>query len=399
MRRAVFCAVLLYCVLFWRINARALVFCDSMTDLASNSVKDYSGLAPAASSGIPDNVKRAPPAGSGLTLTSGQLTGWAQYRVQGADLVTVDIYTGWGTFVSMPPGEGVYALGMCQQNMGYLGQQQLAQAQLSRSDGGIFARVNGKLYKALDTGYLLTLRESSETPGELIDYGVNVYAAGEDGDFTRLSIASGSQVRVENMRLEWSRAFVFERLSYRVPAGATRVRIEINDHAYLDAQTSPGQTVRRPPATGMRTVLAQAAFSGENLSVGEPEPVVSHEDSRQSSQSAQSGSSRSSSSRRGSGSSAAGAAASKASSGSEFEGQVTSAASSSRASSKKQPSAPASSAGESAGAPSVAEASPEELVQVFRIQPDARGSSGIMLYIVVVLGVIILLLLRGKAAD
>jgi len=309
MRRAVFCAVLLYCVLFWRINARALVFCDSMTDLASNSVKDYSGLAPAASSGIPDNVKRAPPAGSGLTLTSGQLTGWAQYRVQGADLVTVDIYTGWGTFVSMPPGEGVYALGMCQQNMGYLGQQQLAQAQLSRSDGGIFARVNGKLYKALDTGYLLTLRESSETPGELIDYGVNVYAAGEDGDFTRLSIASGSQVRVENMRLEWSRAFVFERLSYRVPAGATRVRIEINDHAYLDAQTSPGQTVRRPPATGMRTVLAQAAFSGENLSVGEPEPVVSHEDSRQSSQSAQSGSSRSSSSRRGSGSSAAGAAA------------------------------------------------------------------------------------------
>jgi len=47
----------------------------------------------------------------------------------------------------------------------------------------------------------------------------------------------------------------------------------------------------------------------------------------------------------------------------------------------------------------VAEASPEELVQVFRIQPDARGSSGIMLYIVVVLGVIILLLLRGKAAD
>lgn len=402
--------LLLLCAPLWVFSASALTYTDDMTDMEQNNIKTYNGLTPVANTTIPPQVQGAIPGKSAVTFASSRPVGYAEYRVQNAELVTVGIYTMYGTFISPVPGkEPVYALGMYQGNMSHLSGQQVTQAQISRSSGILYGQIGGKLCRLLEVTPYLEFRDTTDRPGDLVDYGVNVYTSNDGVEYNRVPLSMSTQSRVDGMVTDWQRGYVFEQLVYRVPAGATRIRVEINDYQYLDSLQS-GAVRRQPPSTGMRSCLSAVSVSGDALSVGVPEPVASVSDSTQSqTSSSQSSSGRSSSEKSSSKKSsaaaaeAAGAGASNASSkaaSSKFVGETTVSASSSGASKAKEKDSATQSQSSGASTPSGEETSEEEhsRVQVIRIEPSSRDkqSSAIFIYIVAVGIGILLLLIRGK---
>lgn len=411
MKRLAFIACVALCAGLLGFRAGALTYTDDMTDTDNNSFKSYSNLVPVSATNVPQSVQSAIPGGNALSFASGVPVGAADYRVSGADTVTVDIYTARGTFISIEPVTRLYVLGYFQQNMSHLSSQQVTQALYSRSEGGIYANLNGRPHRLIEIFPFLQFQEAASIPGDLIDYGVNVYAGDGDGNWSRIALSMSSQARISAMTFDWSRVYCNEKLTYHVPSGAVRVRVEINDYTYLSSRQPNGQVVQMPPANGMRTVLSQVAFTGGNLVLGTAEPAESVSAAHASSASAsQSSSAKSSSSSRRSSSGNAGAAgdtpsaaASGASSGtSKFTGTITSSASGGRASGAKSgdtPAGPEASSGASSQKEEVDSAGEEpSRVQVFRLEPDAgsRQSTGILLYIIVVCAAIVLLLLRGK---
>jgi len=404
MKRWVASLAILLSVHLWSLTVSALTYTDDMQDMEQNNIKTYSGLTPIANTSIPSAVQGAIPGKSAVTFASPRPVGYAEYRVENAQLVTVGIYTLHGTFISLTQGsEPVYALGMYQNNMSHLSGRQLTQAQISRSGGIIYGQVKGALCRLLEVPPYLELRETTDRPGDLVDYGVNVYTSADGVEYDRVSLSMSDQSRVDGMVADWQRGYVFEQLVYRVPTGATRIRVEINDYQYLDSLQS-GAVQRNPPGTGMRCSLSAVTISGDALSMGVPEPVSDNtrEQASNSQSSASSGSSKSSSKR--SGGSSAGSAEAKASgasskaASSKFTGEVTASASSSAAKPQEKTASQSrqSSAADSSGEASIQEDSSR--VQVIHLEPRSRDSqsSAILIYIVAVGIGILLLLLRGK---
>ena len=394
--------LLCICVLFLLLPplpAGALTtYVDDMSDLGSNNIKSCTGLVPISSSTIPPVVRGTIQGQNAATPASAtHPVGSVEYRVQGADTVSVGIYTAQGTFVTHLDDDGVYALGAyCNNIQGALSGKTLHHAQYSMSDYNVYYRSGTRLYRLLDDGRGYYLFEPAAGGGELVDYGVNVYAGPSAGRLTRVELTpAASQSR--KLQANWSGSYCYEELSYTLPASTAYVRVEINDYAAVDRLYPNGQTVQNPPQTGMRCVLSSVSFSGSGLVLGIPEPAVPESTiPGASSSSGNASSSRRSGSSRQSASSSASAAAGGNSS--KFQGEITSTASGTRAGGSTGSGASREEAhSESAEAlsPKVEKASP---VQVFRVEPGGTGRAawGITAYIAVVCALVVILLLRGK---
>jgi len=402
-----FISLLLLAFLFCRpLPARAAVsYTDDMSDMDQNTIKTYYNLAPVSTvSTYPQGVLNSIWGQNAVTFSNASRPiGWADYRVRGADTVTVGIYTWKGTFVSMVEDD-VYVFGIHRADMSYLNSQQLAQALYSRGGGGVYARIGGKLYKMVDVDLYFQFLQAADPPPDLIDYGVNVYAGSGADNLSRLSLPSGgTQTRLANMKFDRTAQYCYEELTYTLPSGTAYVRVEINDFTHIDRYVSDTATRPVPPPTGMRTTLSKVAFSGGALELGEAQPLSSLPGASPGSGGGSAADSCSSSGRRGS-SSSAGAASRESSSAatSKFQGEVTSSTGSTGGSGKAgaQSAGDSPAAGEEATAPEPPEPPREEL-QIFRLEPSRSDgfSSLVLAYIVGVSGLIVVLLLRGRGGE
>lgn len=263
MKRLAGCLLSVCCCILLCTHAHALTYVDDFNDGANNNIKTYTNLAGFSMdsvywNGLPDKSAFS-------FASSSSPIGSAVYQVQNARQISVGIYTLTGSFVGRKP-EGLYILGAAKNADGTdLSVSQLTQARYSPTYGSAYATVADMPCKVfiMDTDYVFL--PTQETPGDLIGYGVNVYTSVTGQSWSPVALAYSA---VYNQSRN---AFCYEELSGSIPAGARYVKVELNDFKQL--QTWEGNTVLK--AETAFNCLASVMISGENLTVGTPEPQQS----------------------------------------------------------------------------------------------------------------------------
>lgn len=369
-------------------------YVDDMADMDQNSIKTYSMLAPVVLQGSAFLWEPMPDQSLFTFASSANPIGWAQYRIEGAQQVTVGIYNNPGTFVSELPFEpGSYTLGAFQTDMSHLTGRRIEQALYSAGKRDVYAMINGRLKTAAYDKVYYTFQDTGDNPGSLIGYGVNVYVSADGNGFSRLQLAQSRMYTHPGLN------FCYEEWTGAVPGGVHYVRVEINDVLQVP-QLGSQAVIQKAPR--LLTSLASVAFTGNNLVLGIPEPlttesaVLPNKSSADESQSSTGGKLAANDGGVGGGSSSAPA--------SKFEGVITSSEpsqKSSRSSSaaKKEKSEKEESS-ESFTSSSSGESSTEEVV-VYEIPrttsaSDKSFTAGVTAYILVVAGVILVVIILPK---
>lgn len=383
-----------------------------MRDLDNNTIKYYQNLQPITGSNIPQFTKDKIGALALTFLNPGQPQASANYRIQGAQSVTVEIYTWLGTFACALPGQsGSYAAGMPQAEMSHIYAQPLYPLILG-GNGMTYCYIDSKLYKLTSTVShfaLLPTAETSQSAGGFVNYGLNVYA-GDDGNRRKIDMNRSRNETV--IHSDW----VYEKFIGSLPDSASVVSVEINDFTTADMQRSNGSIVAVAPGIGMRTVLKQVTFTGNTLTLGAPEPVSTLDSSSSSPDSSDTSSSStkssSSSSKKQSAKSTAASGASSYDS-SKFEGEITSTIPAGKSSSRSPAKATTGKAAQKrssvSSAPPETESSrhsdasdvfpqkePLEIIRLLPSSPNGGTTPMVSIYIVVMIGLVLVLLVRRK---
>lgn len=321
-----------YCLTF---SIYALSYTDQFTDLDNNTIKSYSNLSPMDKhfsfwQDMPDHTV------FGFQIPD-KFSAHAMYRVQNAEQISVGFYTASGTCVYgtlSDPAEGMvenlWLVGIYDVddtvNTAALQNTKLHQAALSPSTGEIYATIHDVPYKAVTNKTYIELKQTTKSPNDLTGYGINVYVSIDGKTWSRILLQYTARVKGP---------LVYEEMAGKIPSNAQLIKVELNDYAVMDLTTGG---VR--PNLSSNNGLAAVRISGENLTLGIPEPVIpepvfptdtteleeeSHQQSKETSASSKASSSKASSSKASSSkASSSKASSSKASSSSVSSSKTTS---------------------------------------------------------------------------
>lgn len=388
--------MIVMCCTILRIPASALTYVDDFKDSSNNNIKHYSGLTPfpmdaGSFTQLPDLS-----AFSFSSLTNP--VGRATYNVQGAEQVTVGIYSLYGTYVSpMYASAGSYSLGVGGGDQSILTDITLPQARYSSSNGAIYAYIGGELNKACYYDSNVLFVPTSDSPADMGYYGVNIYSSGSGGSLSLLSLSPTRRV------FQSSYPFVYEEYTANVSPSATLITVELNDVIGFESIDRGGTVLK---SRTRFNCIASVSISGSSLTLGVQEPIISQPIYNSSSSSSSSSSSKSSGKKASSaagGAAGAGTASVKKSSSSsqsvsKFEGTIR-ASSSSSPRSKASSSKISSQSQSSATSSEVLPQSDSELDAIYRVasssNEDNHFTAGIRVYIIVLTGALLFVLLRA----
>lgn len=380
MRLPRFAGLFLVAVIILTVRVSAATFTDGMAAAQNTTEAQYFGLAPFSgnSSGLSD------PSMLTFSNTASPL-GYVLYRVNGADMVTVGIYTSHGTCVSQTDSNP--ALG-----------QGSVQALWSWSENAIYSGFGGSFWQAwLDKrNYPEFSLANASLPHDIKGYGVNIYASSESETLL-------SPVVAKSMK-EAGGFLCYEEYTALIPAPAKYVKIEINDVTSIP--TSSGGAVQNR----LYTRLASVRISGETLVMGEPAKVVnqpsvtvriSDEEGETEYEEDKSSSSSTTTTDlpKGTGLEAASETPEKKSSSSKFEGTITSSSKAEKKASSKEIAKKTEPSQTSELAESVTKIEPPAHEAVYEIRREKNGgllSSSVTAYIIIVTGTLVLLLVFGR---
>lgn len=238
-----FAVFLLSAVIALTTTVCAATFTDDMALAQNTAETQYLGLRPYSENtfGLSDQ--------SLLTFanTAAPLSG-AIYRVNGAETITVGIYTFTGTCIQ-------------QSGNGLLLGPGTVQAKKSKSGNEIFSDFNGGAWRlVLNSATIPVFEPADSLPGDLVGYGLNIYASADGGNFGSPLSAYVTRSAPETLYYEEYTAFI--------PASAKYIKVEIND--VTSFSLVDGGALMNP----RYICLALAVISGEALVMGEPEKSV-----------------------------------------------------------------------------------------------------------------------------
>lgn len=389
---------LLCCLFLLQYPSKALTFLDQMDGSGNGARGKTEYLAPVLRSRNLEPADRYQL--QVMPGPDGKLRGRVQYLAQGAEKISLRVYTAKGTYVTSVGG--TFALGT---------DSGVFQPDPALVANAYFHSETGKLY-AFGTGWQVFEQSPSGNFGEfrpaeevdkakLIPFGVCAYASLESGGKTLLSLSRAS---IQHIEADGQLYCVEDFACDAIPPNATGIWVELNDlEGNLLSKT-------------MRTSLAWVMVQGSSLTVGPvrepsnpgvPTPSSPSSENRPSSQTSSKASSKSSSkassksSPKASAPSASADGAAPATS-SALEGQASSSKASSRSSKKAAVSSTeeiATSSLENAQPelPHYLHPEPEPLVYEVQIPPlDGGVDWGVAVYILLVSGMILYLLLRPR---
>lgn len=227
----------------------ALTYTDDCASTTVDGVKQYQSLTTASLAGnsLPDTTALSPSGSSG----------YAVYRVSGAERVTVGLYTPSGSFVQE------YNSMLVQGTLD--GSAASTQALYSVSEDAVYARYGGEYYKMHmknsvmrvmlrpgDVGYT----GSGSIPGDLVGYGANVYVSANGNSWSRISLSYVRQTICNSYHF-------YEELTGSIPSGSTYIKVEVNSVQSIPNVGGGSVVVAR------KNSLASVAISGVSLVTGE----------------------------------------------------------------------------------------------------------------------------------
>lgn len=216
----------------------AASFTDDMIISQNTSVAQYSGLKPypGATYGLSDQTL--------LTFSNNSSPqGYALYRVNGAESITVGIYTYYGTCVSQKENDLLLSRGT-------------KQALWSKSEDAVYSDFGGSFWRIeldLATRYDPVFSPVNSLAGDVAGFGLNIYAS--PGSAKPLSAFVTKSVAEE---------LCYEEYTAAIPSGAQYVKVEINSvtsYPLKGGGTMPNR---------IYTSLASVTLSGNALVMGEP---------------------------------------------------------------------------------------------------------------------------------
>ena len=253
--------LLLACIALTAWGAAA-EYTDDFWALGNDPVRTYTNLSPytlkpAAMSLLPDSsfASFAAPFSSFASV---------QYTASGAKKIVVGLYTNYGTFISPAPGVGgSYLLGGYEHfdNSSALS---YPQAQFSPAQGIVCAVIGDSTYAR--RGLANDFTSHTPLPGDLVYYGLNVYALSSSG--TRH--LNGTRTMVAYI---YNANYCYEEYTFFVPSGASGLRIELND--FITYIGNDGALEPRP--TTRMAALARVSIFGDALVLGTVEPIIDDE--------------------------------------------------------------------------------------------------------------------------
>lgn len=379
MRLPRFAGLFLFAVFILAARVSAATFTDEMNGIQNTAETQYFGLISFSGStlGLSDS--------SMLTFSSAASPlGYALYRVNGAESVTVGIYTGYGTRVSQ--GDNAPVLG-----------QGGGQALWSRSENAVYSNFGGVSWRLeLDKMmYPAFSPFNAPLPQDIKGYGLNIYASSELDTLLPVSVTKSIK--------EATGLLCYEEYTALLPASARFVKVEINDVTLLP--TSGGVAV----PNRFYTRLASVMISGEALVMGEPAAVVAQptvpaqppasEDAKDDKDESSGKALAAKNLPKETEFEAATEMPEKKSASSKFEGTITSSPKSEKKASSKDTAAAETPSRESRRAESVSEFEPPTRDEVYEIRREKSGgllNSGVTAYIIIVTGALVLLLVFGR---
>ena len=239
-------------------------YTDDMSSANSDDVKVYRQLAPLSIPAGQAQLAGAFPDKTSLVLAGGGVTGVVEYKIQGAQKISLAIYHRSGTFVNEHPEQpGVYMCGAVSTGLGYLNAHQLSQALYSRSLGAVFAKIGGEyLRMEMDADYCCRfVKNSGAVPlaSELIPYGVDVLVSTDGINFDRRIALSYT-----NILHTPAAVYRYEEFSGTIPPNVVAIRVQLNDISRISAV---GGAIY--PLNNF-TAIASVAFTGSSLVCGTP---------------------------------------------------------------------------------------------------------------------------------
>lgn len=398
MRRFSFGLTLLCCLFLLQYPSKALTFLDQMDGSGNGARGKTEYLAPVLRSRNLEPADRYQL--QVMPGPDGKLRGRVQYLAQGAEKISLRVYTAKGTYVTSVGG--TVALGT-DSGVFQPDPASVANAYYHSETGKLYAFGTGwQVFEQSPNGNFGEFRPAEEVEkAKLVPFGVCAYASSESGGKTPLTL---TRTAIQHIEADGQLYCVEDFVCDAIPPNATGIWVELNDlEGNLLSKT-------------MRTSLAWVMVQGSSLTVGpvreSSNPGVSNPSSQISESSPSSKTSSKASSK--SSSKASSKAASKASApsaladeaapatASALEGQASSSKASSHTSRKE-----ATSSTEEIAASSLENAQPElphylhpepePLVYEVQIPPQDGGVDwGVAVYILLVSGMIVYLLLRPR---
>ncbi|MGI6404135.1 MAG: hypothetical protein ACOX0K_08030 [Oscillospiraceae bacterium] len=398
MQKILFCLALLCCLFLLQFPANALTYLDQMDGSGSGARGTTEYLAPVLRSRSLEPADRYQL--QVMPKPDGRLRGSVQYLAQGADRISLRIYSAKGTYVTLTGG--TLALGT-DSGVFRPDPASVSNAYYHPADGKLYAfGESWQVFEQSPTGNFGQFRQVDEVEkGKLIPFGVCVYTSAERGGKTLLPL---TRTLIQHIEAEGQLYCVEDFSCDSIPPGATSIWVELNDlEGNLLSKT-------------MRTSLAWVMVQGTSLTMGplreSTSPGVSSPPSQSSWESSSSKASSKSSSKASSKSSPKAAPDTSAKSSltggsgsaaisSALDGQVSSKAPSSSLQKEK------SSTTEDAAFSTAENAQPElphyfhreadPLVYQVQIPPQEMGVDwGVVVYLALVSGIILYLLLRPR---
>lgn len=378
MRLPGFLGLFLVAVFILAARASAATFTDEMTGVQNTAEIQYFGLNPFSGStlGLPDTTMHT------FSNPASPL-GYVIYRVNGAERITVGIYTGNGTCVSQKDNRIVLGQG---------GEQAL----WSRSENAVYSGFGGGSWRLMldDMMYLAFSPLNTPLPPDVKGYGLNIYASSESD--TPLSAVVTKSIKEANSSL------CYEEYTALIPASARYIKVEVNDVTSI--ATSSGESV----PNRFCTRLASVSLSGGSLVMGEAAAVVDQpsvparasasgnaDDDDESPEKTLA----SADFQKGTEFEAAAEVTEKKSASSKFEGTITSSSKAEKKAPSKDTVENKEPSQESKSPESVSETEPPAREEVYEIRREKSGgllSSGVTAYIIIVAGALVLLLVFGR---
>ena len=260
----VVCFVLAF-VLLCGPAAAVSAYTDDMASASGDDVKVYRQLVPLSIPAGQAQLAGAFPDKTALVLSGGGVTGMIEYKIQGAQKISLAIYHRSGTFVNEHPEQpGVYMCGAVSTGLGYLNTHQLSQALYSRSLGAVFAKIGDEyLRMEMDEDYCCRfVKNSGAAPlaSELIPYGVDVLVSADGITFDRRIALSYT-----NILHTPAAVYRYEELSGTIPPNVVAIRVQLSDISRISAIGGASYPLNN------FTAIASVAFAGSSLVCGTPE--------------------------------------------------------------------------------------------------------------------------------
>jgi hypothetical protein len=244
------------------LHAFAATYVDDMAELWNTDYKNYQLLSSPQS---PEDLAKMVDNTAFTFASHSSPSGWVDYRVTGAERITVTLYSHTGAF-AQPVGGGRYILGIQNENGGDLSSTTQNRALYSHSHQGVYARINGVLHQAYCDGKRYYFEPTTNSPADLIGYGVNIYVSDTGSGYRRLPLTT------QNFSYTTGDIFSSEILSAKLPAGTAFIRVELNDVNKFPPTAPAEADVPKPPSRF--NALASVALTGDHMVFGIPAPVL-----------------------------------------------------------------------------------------------------------------------------